>query len=265
VAATAVVLAAGILVGGVHRGDAPPDALAAPGGEVTPTAPRAPVTAQEFFDRGLRKLRTGPPTPEVAADARADFFQSDRLVPSSRATAYVAYCYALESNHRDAAVFTEETIRAGADTPAVRTIAGYAYLNHKQPDTAFRHLDAAVEANPNYWPARYHRALARYQERAGDGGVEDMAVLRAGGPPAADISHLAVQIFHRAANYDPAFRPMVREAIADAVRQGRKVDKYSRVPTYKTYFDEFPELAGLTADPAEQARPPLPRLPEPEM
>jgi serine/threonine protein kinase len=121
---------------------------------------RAPDSAEAYFLRGRAYQRRGEFA--LAAD---DYRQANALTPDDgRALACLAYCCALEPNHRDAIHYCREALAKGFRTAEVYNNLAYSQMNYGQAKDGAANVDEALKLMPQL-PAANHNRLVLMQRK----------------------------------------------------------------------------------------------------
>jgi len=228
---------------------------AAPAAPAAPVA-REPVTAAEFFDRGMAFLRQG-----MFPSALSDFTTSNRLEPRPRAVAYMAYCLGRMHQHESAAAVGRMVFEKGMAEPAFLNNLGYSLAESGQPEQAIPHLEEALRQAPQLRPARYNLAVARYRTMQKQGlkntdpaCVAAIDAVLGTGPASAWMLHLAASIYAVNTPLDPDLRVRAIRCLVLAVRKGMSPDRFARDAVFRPRLGndpEFRQILEMTPGPVE--------------
>jgi hypothetical protein len=240
-----------------------------------------PSTADEFFARGVRRLKAG----EKREAARPDFAEANRLRPDGRTWAYLAYCTTSPQNVEAAAACYETAIDKGYGPAWVHNnradslILFALSISGSQRPKAHAHLrlaideaTAAVESDRNLRAAYYNRALARYllnldetTEILDDPGglcIADVErVIALEGPSNADLYYEAAQILVATDPNRPAFRDRAIRYLNKAVDLGKRPQAIAGDPVLKMHLAYDADFRQVITRPAEA----LPKSPTPNL
>lgn len=165
--ALAVVLSGLVAVALARRSVEPSSAEPAPPARPAPELPpeprhERPATAAEHFECGRRALQEG-----YVAAALKSFEDADRLEPSGRNAAYLAYAHSLAANHAGAVELYRQAVRAKFAPAWVRNNLGRALLQSGGTRArllcARAEVAAALERAPDMPAARLNRAYVRFR------------------------------------------------------------------------------------------------------
>ncbi|MBX9626208.1 MAG: hypothetical protein K2X82_20585, partial [Gemmataceae bacterium] len=243
------VVAAVLVWGGTGRPVEPP----APVVPDLPLVPEPePQTAEEFIARGRQRAAANRPE-----GALADFEAAAALDPGPRPLALLAYVHTGKGNWQLAIDFGLAAIKAGATSAAVYSNLGWAYLRRpSEQRPALVYLDEAVRIDPEFIPARLNRAQARYRLTMGAdwrlpnlGSVDDLRVVLAANPEAAEVYFLAARVWAASAHLDPDLRDEAVRHLGVATRLGDDPTRFQDEPVLKEHlaghpvFDQFARMA----------------------
>ncbi|QDU18316.1 protein kinase domain-containing protein [Urbifossiella limnaea] len=235
VTATALVLVA-VLTAGSGATMGPPDkspkwALPAP--------PPPPTTADEFYTRGLARVRADDWSGGVD-----DFTKSNALRQDRRTVAMMAYCYTVGAKHQEGAEFGGWVDTRRDAPPDVLSNRALSLMKTGKSAEAGDALDRAVAGDPALPAARYNRAVCLFglwRATGAHGGLDPRAVadLRAVfalGYDTAELRFYAARVFAAGSDVDPALRAEALAQVRAGVAAGKPAAAFRNDPTLRERF-----------------------------
>ncbi|MDY3552370.1 protein kinase [Gemmata sp. JC717] len=267
--ALAVVLGGLVAVALTRRSVEPPSAGPTLPARNAPEVPpelrhERPATAAEHFERGRRELRDG-----YFSAALKSFEDADRLEPSGRNAAYLAYAHSLAANHLGAAELYRRAIRADFAPAWVRNNLARALLQsggtRAKLSSARTEVAAALELVSDLPAARLNRAYVRFRLVLGSGyevsddpaARDDIEAALAGPAESAEMYTNAALVLLTFGGGKENPRARAVWCLKQAIRLGRPPARLLTDPIFQKQLGakERAELGGLTPGPAVPAAP----------
>ncbi|MFO0796963.1 MAG: serine/threonine-protein kinase [Gemmataceae bacterium] len=198
-----------------------------------------PATPDEFFARGLVRVRS-----EDWSGAVDDFTRSNALRPDRRAVAMMAYCYTAGARHQEGAEFGGWLDGRGEATPDVLSNRGLSLMQDGKLAAARDPLERAADGDPGLPAARYNRAVCLYGIWRGTGvrgkldprAVADLKAVLALGYDTADLRFYAARVFAAGSDVEPALRAEALEQVRAGVAGGKPAAAFRNDPTLRERF-----------------------------
>ncbi|WP_439628182.1 serine/threonine-protein kinase [Gemmata sp.] len=232
-----------------------------------------PKTADEFFARGLRHLRTGD-----TGAAVSDFGAANRTSPSGRTSAYLAYAYGLDGFHFPAEAGYRRAMGQGYAPAWVHNNLAHDLLqlgSKAQIQSGIDEANAALALDPNLLPARLNRAMGRLKLSVADPDTypyspESLADIEAVMRHPAESANLYVAAAHVTARFGADREECRARAVGylrEAARLGCPPNSFTNNRAFAAYKDraDFRDVVSLPAVPAPARRPPNPCLVTPPL